>query len=188
MRKRNLTDDSDVEDEDEELPPPRPRQRRARLNNEWDKDADDEDEELPRRRRRLRAYDDDEDEDESPPSRRRRRLDEDDEDDEDEYFNEDPEEELLDTLEHLDHYRQQMDVHFVALQSLLRRYPDLQAKWQEFGCGGGITAEDFRKFLAGRFRNRRTRTRRHMRLISNRRPPAIRLRRRQNGDPPDEAA
>jgi len=130
-------------------------------------DADEEEEELPPPRWRRPAYDYD--------------------DDEEEY--EEPEAALRYALRRIESIRYSIENERANLQALLRNNPQLAAKWQEFAAGGGISADDFEAFLNGKFRVRLgARTRRHLRLISNRRPPPIRLRRRQNDDPPDEAA
>lgn len=131
-------------------------------------DDDDAEEWVTRPRRPLRTYDFDAD-------------------DEEEY--QPPEEALLHGLRRTESCRHSLESERANLQALLRNNPQLAAKWQEFAAGGGISADDFEAFLNGKFRVRLgARTRRHLRLITNRRPPRIRLRRRQNDDPPDEAA
>jgi len=152
------------------------------------------------RRRRLREADDDDFEeewegDEVTVRLRRARVDEDDDDDDEpgqiralrprraypNYYP-NPEHELSDVLRTLDYHREGMQEQTSYLQTLLQCNPELAVRWQQFTSAGGVTAEDWERFLAGDFRSRITRTRRHMRLVSNR-PLRIRLRRRQNDDP-----
>jgi hypothetical protein len=143
-----------------------------------------------RKRRNSTEWDEDEDEDETtaPPieirALRRQRLRH---DHYYEYCHDDPEQELLDILEKFDELREKLQRETEFLQMLLEYNPELAGQWQQFTSAGGVTLEDWERFLAGNFRSRITRTRRHMRLVSNRRPPRIRLRRRPNDDP-DEAA
>jgi hypothetical protein len=42
---------------------------------------------------------------------------------------------------------------------------ELRQVWSRFLISGGVSAEDFRQFLAGRFRHRPVRQRQHLRLI-----------------------
>jgi hypothetical protein len=133
------------------------RHRRLRLDDVWDEDEDED--EKPCRIRALRprrTYPDD-----YP----------------------DPEDELSGVLRTLDYHREGMQEQTSYLQTLLQCDSELAVKWKQFTSAGGISAEDWERFLAGNFRSRITRTRRHMRLVSSR-SPRIRLRR----SPPDEVA
>jgi hypothetical protein len=146
-----------------------------------------DDEEEPPPRRRLRAYDDDEedDEEESPPPRLRRRVYDDDDDEEDENP-ENPERATLYGLRRAESLRHDLEDVLARLQTWLRDNPRLAARWAEFTVAGGVSSDDWEAFLAGNFRSRLTRTRKHLRLVSNRRPLSIR--RRRPNDDPDEAA
>jgi len=141
-----------------------------------------------RKRRNSTEWDEDEDETTAPSieirALRRQRLRR---EHYDEYCRDDPEQELLDILEKLDELREKLQRESEFLQMLLEYNPELAVQWRQFTSAGGVTLEDWQQFLAGNFRSRITRTRRHMRLVSNRRSPSIRLR-RSSDDDPDEAA
>jgi len=136
------------------------RRSRFRVDDEWDEDEEEEEKGRIRalRSRRYSPYD---------------------------FYA--SQEELSDVLRKLDYQREGMQEQTSYLQTLLQGDPELAVQWKQFTSAGGVSAEDWERFLAGNFRSRITRTRRHMRLVSSR-PLRIRLRRRQNDDPPDEAA
>ena len=54
--------------------------------------------------------------------------------------------------------------------------PTLAKVWREFNAAGGVTADDFYKFMHGKFNRRRVRQRKHLRLVSSREPLPIRRR------------
>jgi hypothetical protein len=123
----------------------------------------------------------DDDDDMAPPRRRHyyRAPDLDEFDD----YDETPEEALLDHLGIIDRQRQQLNLERQSLQSLLDHDPDLAAKWREFISLGGISAEDFRQFLAGQMRARITRQRKHLRLVVDRRRRPVIIRALKDSDP-----
>jgi hypothetical protein len=53
--------------------------------------------------------------------------------------------------------------------------PQLREHWKQFTDAGGISSEDFAKWCAGKMRHRSTREKKHLRLISNKNSPPIRL-------------
>jgi hypothetical protein len=139
----------------------------------------------------MRRYYDDDEEDEvgtikdSRTYRRqsaRRVYDEDDDDDEGIVDEEDFADELVSLLKSIDYTRQRLDCHQSKLSHLLERYPEFAGLWQKFQKAGGLSAEDFRLFLKGELRPRITRQRKHLRLVSSRKPLAVKLKRPGNND------
>jgi hypothetical protein len=137
---------------------------------------------------KRQEYDDEDedDEEESPPPRLARRCvyDFDDDEEEEDENPTDPEQATLYGLRHAESLRHDLENVLARLRAWLRNNPRLAARWAEFTAAGGISSEDWQRFLAGNFRSRLTRTRKHLRLVSNRRSP----RRRRPNDDPDEAA
>jgi hypothetical protein len=140
----------------------------------------------------MRKFDDDDDEEEERPLRRRylrRRYLDEDEDEEERGPEYDPEEELEQILQRLDRFRRQFALEFRLLHSLLTHHPDLRAQYESFLRSGGISHEDFERFLDGDMRPRLTPRRGHLRLVSNTRSRLLhRLRIRRSSDEPDDAA
>jgi|SRR6516164_6097876 len=95
--------------------------------------------------------------------------------------------ELLQALCWVENYSHSLQRERTKVARLIRDNPQLAVKWREFTSQGGIGAKDFEHFLSGKFRCRLTRGKKHLRLVSSRNPPPIRLRRHQDDDP-DEAA
>jgi hypothetical protein len=52
------------------------------------------------------------------------------------------------------------------------------ATWGEFREAGGVTADQFGEFMGGKFRYRRQRTNKHLRLVAVRQPVKIKLQHR----------
>jgi hypothetical protein len=143
----------------------------------------EDDTDVPRRRtRRLHELDDDE----VKSSRRLRRRYEEEEDEEEDVLEQDPQEELVELLENIERHRERLGYNIGGLRALLRRNPLLEKQWNSFLRSGGVTANDLECFLNGQFRPRLTRTRKHLRLVSNREPSRIRMRRQS--EEPDDAA
>ena len=132
-------------------------------------DDEDDKEEFRPRRRYLRARDHYEEEEEREP----------------EY---DPENELERILQHLDSFRHRFALEFRLLNSLLTRHPDLRAQYESFLRSGGISSEDFDRFLEGDMRPRLTPRKGHLRLVSNRPRLLHRSYIRRPSDEPDDAA
>lgn len=85
---------------------------------------------------------------------------------------------VIDLLERIEGHRREI----AAEQELLRRWlawsPDLQEAWNKFQRYGGTSGQDFRALMQGNLRHRlNLRSKKHLRLISNRQPRPIRLRR-----------
>jgi hypothetical protein len=126
----------------------------------------------------ARRYDDNDDDDDDYKPRFRRLAkkpvhshtwdDEDDEEEEDDGDEHDPRDELIDVLESIDDARESLDNYQLTLSYLFARHPDLKLQWRKFLQVGGLTADDFRKFLRGELRPRIVRQRKHLRLVSNR--------------------
>ena len=132
-------------------------------------------------------YDDDEFEDCDPEWReeviRRRRA------QAQHYDDGEKEEELKYLLHHLDHYRSQLESGMRQLNSLLNRYPELRQQYESFLRSGGISSDDFDRFLDGDMRPRLTPRKGHLRLVSHTRPRLVRrVHIRRPSDEPDDAA
>jgi hypothetical protein len=66
---------------------------------------------------------------------------------------------------------------------LLKASPAFAKFWRKFIDAGGVTVADFEKWCAGRMRHRLTRGKKHLRLISKKSSPTIRLKiRPQSGN------
>jgi len=67
---------------------------------------------------------------------------------------------------------------------MLRRYPERQAKWEEFEKAGGVTADDFDRFLRGKVIRvkRQQRTKKHLRVVSSRPLAVKRIHRYEPGN------
>ena len=76
------------------------------------------------------------------------------------------EDELLDVLKSIERHRDRLAADASYFDGLLISNPELQALWQKFMRAGGVTSRDFRQFLDGRFRCRRIKQRRHLRLVA----------------------
>jgi len=123
------------------------------------------------------------------PRRHRRRFEE---DDEDRAFEEEesPQDELVEILDSIERQRERLNCYHIRLTHLLRRNPELQDQYQRFSQASGLTAKDFELFLKGELRPRITRTKKHLRLVSNRKPLTnrLRLRDRNRNSNDDDAA
>ena len=71
----------------------------------------------------------------------------------------------MDVLRHIEDYRQGLARQTAQLQHWFDGSPELEAFWTEFTRAGGVTAADLIEFFEGRFRPRRCRRNRHLRLI-----------------------
>src|SRR5262245_8829821 len=116
----------------------------------------------------MRKFDDDDDDEEAPAIS--------------------PHEELEHFLQRLDRFRHQFALEFRLLNSLLTRHPDLRAQYESFLRSGGISPEDFERFLDGDMRPRLPPRKGHLRLVSTRPRIVHRIGIRQPSDPPDDAA
>lgn len=122
-------------------------------------------------RRWARAQDDD---DEIPED--------DDEIDEDE-FDENPADEVIDTLKTIERHRAALREAASYFEAILSTNPELHRQWQEFTRGGGVSSGDFCRFLDGQVvRYRPTRHCKHLRLVVNQRKPTAIRRPRGQGD------
>ena len=76
----------------------------------------------------------------------------------------------------VERYRQALADCSATFEEWLEICPDLQEEWERFTANGGITADELEQHLDGKvFRHRRTRRRKHLRLIVNRRRQYRRL-------------
>jgi hypothetical protein len=73
--------------------------------------------------------------------------------------------EVIELLRRIDWHRQALRQEQTTLQRWLNGSPALAIDWRRFTSSGGVTAEDFTLFKDGRLRQRRTRHRRHLRLV-----------------------
>ena len=104
------------------------------------------------------------------------------EDDEDEDFTIDTAKQLLLILRAIDYGRERLDGLQVKLSDLFERYPPVEDMWRQFRKAGGLTADDFVKFLKGQLRPRITRQRKHLRLVSSRKVLPLKLTKRPGND------
>ena len=63
------------------------------------------------------------------------------------------------------------------LKRWLSESEEFATAWKDFTDSGGINADDFKSFMAGTFRCRLVRRKKHLRLVANNKPRRIRLRR-----------
>lgn len=99
-----------------------------------------------------------------------------------EWSDSDPQEELLDTLKSIEHHREQLHQAASYFEAILATEPGLRTLWDQFTRAGGVTVDDLRCFLAGRFRYRRIRKHRHVRLVVNQKRKPMVIRRSHGGD------
>jgi hypothetical protein len=99
----------------------------------------------------------------------------DDDDEIEEWSGSSPDEELIDALERIEQARRELAAQHRYFNSVLAAEPCLQEQWAGFLRQGGITAHEFRNYLAGKIiRYRATRTRKHLRLlVNNKRRPVV---------------
>jgi hypothetical protein len=95
---------------------------------------------------------------------------------------------IMDLLLSIERSRQALRNDMATLQEWLADNSEFAKAYREFEGAGGVSADDFYKFVAGTFRVRRgIRKKRHLRLItSNKSLPRLKLRSRTRGD--DDAA
>jgi hypothetical protein len=62
------------------------------------------------------------------------------------------------------------------LKRWLSESEEFATAWKDFIASGGINADDFKSFMAGTFRCRLVRRKKHLRLVANAKPQRIRLR------------
>ena|SRR5882724_7548135 len=62
------------------------------------------------------------------------------------------------------------------LKCWLSESEEFATAWRDFIASGGINADDFKSFMAGTFRCRLVRRKKHLRLVANAKPQRIRLR------------
>jgi len=75
---------------------------------------------------------------------------------------------IIDVLRSMERHRQSLRESETTLSKWLRASPEFSGAWNVFMSAGGISAEDFDKFLDGKFRAKHTRQKRHLRLIMSR--------------------
>lgn len=73
--------------------------------------------------------------------------------------------EVIDLLGRIERHREALECEQATLTRWLAGAPELAADWAGFTRMGGVTAEDFARYLDGRLRSRRTRRKRHLRLV-----------------------
>jgi len=79
--------------------------------------------------------------------------------------------------------RREIDELYAVFDDWLAGSPQLAKEWNAFTRSGGISADDFLRFLSGQFRPRyRVRQRKHLRLIPGNEPAARRWRNRNKPD------
>jgi hypothetical protein len=85
-------------------------------------------------------------------------------------------EQLRQLAREIDDARERLAVKQLKVDRELSRQPRMREYWAEFTSAGGVTADDLDQFIAGRFRYRRTRQQKHLRLVVSKPPPKIKLR------------
>jgi len=73
---------------------------------------------------------------------------------------------LIDVLDALDGTRFRLNQQQCKLRQLLNCDPELRGLYESFSRSGGVTGEDFRRFLHGELRPKITRSKKHLRLIA----------------------
>ena len=76
-------------------------------------------------------------------------------------------EEVCALLDSITNHRHALAEHTATLDDWYAHSRDFALAWREFIASGGINAADFVAFMDGEFAPRRTRRRRHLRLVSN---------------------
>lgn len=71
-------------------------------------------------------------------------------------------------LRSIEGHQQALRDHQETLHQWLRASAEFTRAWDMFVSSGGISAADFDKFMDGRFRARRIRQRKHLRLVASR--------------------
>ena len=74
---------------------------------------------------------------------------------------------VIGLLGQIEYHQQAMRRASDRFERWLERSDELQTVWKTFLVSGGINAHDFLAFLDGRFRSRRIRQRRHLRLVTD---------------------
>jgi hypothetical protein len=64
----------------------------------------------------------------------------------------------------------------------LVKFPEFAKDWAKFQSAGGVTSSDFAKFMEGTMRHRRTRQRKHLRLVRDNRNVIRRVRLQPSGN------
>jgi hypothetical protein len=90
--------------------------------------------------------------------------------------------EVIGLLRNIERYRGALARDTATLQRWLDGSSELQELWSKFMRCGGVTADDFRQFIDGRFRDRRIRQRRHLRLVSSKASVVRRYYHSRDGD------
>jgi hypothetical protein len=67
-------------------------------------------------------------------------------------------------------------------QRWMQLSPELRKHWQAFIDAGGVTADDYSKFCAGKMRHRSTREKKHLRLVRDNPKPIRRIRLNPTGN------
>jgi hypothetical protein len=76
--------------------------------------------------------------------------------------------EVIELLHTIECHREAIACATDKFEYWLQSSGQLRDTWQRFLISGGVSAEDFRAFLNSKFRCRRVRQRRHLRLVSGR--------------------
>jgi hypothetical protein len=79
-------------------------------------------------------------------------------------------EDVLCLLRSIERNRQALRDAAKALQRYVEDSPGFAKTWREWNAAGGVTADDFERFLDDRMRYRPTKRKRHLRLIANNKP------------------
>ena len=93
--------------------------------------------------------------------------------------------ELLDEVEQL---RAQLEFNERPLRNWLQQYPTFQNQFMRFLSVGGVTADDFDKFIKGKMRHRLTAQRKHLRMVVNNRRQTLTRHRTSWQEPGNDAA
>jgi hypothetical protein len=78
------------------------------------------------------------------------------------------EEDLVEALQRIEQYREKPDAAGAAFKHLLMNDAKLRECWHQFTQAGGLSSDEFDRFIKGRFRYRHTRQRNHLRCFSTR--------------------
>ncbi len=94
---------------------------------------------------------------------------------------------VVSLLRSIEYSQRQLRSAAEILQRYVEDSPDFAKAWREFNDAGGVSAEDFERFLDDRMRYRPVKRKRHLRVISNNRGKIHRVIVRKGGGG-DEAA
>jgi hypothetical protein len=83
--------------------------------------------------------------------------------------------EVVRLLKSNNYYRDGLRANVATLKRWLDGSEEFAEAWKDFTISGGISADDFKSFMAGTFRCRRVPRKKHLRLVASAKPQRIKL-------------